>query len=92
MNGSTNIWKCLYEEISWVMPGGRHRKGKFIKALMRDMTHGYLGDYTYETIREQNLYEQVGQKELPKWYDFVFNHILIPFGPVTIYLICCYFL
>lgn len=86
MNGSTDINRCLREEISWVLPGGRKRKADYIRALVGRSDHGWIGEFSYESIRRDNLYEVVGSLVLPGFWHFCFMHILIPLIPLLCYM------
>lgn len=90
MSSKQTHWSCLLEDVLWVLPGASKRKGEYIKKTMGSFEHGSMcsssGSWDYEEIREKNLYEVVGNAMLPGLGHFLFMHVLIPFGPLFLYL------
>lgn len=82
MNGGYSIWRCFKEEVSWFLPGGRKLKGDYIRKMVDGWNgDGWIGEFSYKEIREDNLYEKVGSKVLPGRIHFLLTHILIPLIP-----------
>ncbi len=77
-------FQCFWEEVLWVLPGGRKRKGDYIRRqVSRFEGEGYMGSWTYSDIRRFNLYEEVGSAMLPGWIHFVFMHVFLPLTPMV---------
>lgn len=81
------VWRCWQEERSWILPGGRKLKGEYIKKLMGSFENGHIGEWRYRDIRENNLYEEVGDAELPGLGHYILTHICLPSIPLCIYLL-----
>jgi hypothetical protein len=73
MNGGDNdLLRGWVEDFLFAIPGGRRRRGAYIKksidSSMRNMPEGgggYMGDYSYQEIRDGNRYDEVGAQVLP---------------------------
>lgn len=67
--GGSDFLAGFQEDFLWAIPGSRRRRGEYIRQMMDDWgcdgTTGSLGGYSYEDIRRNNLYEEVGLKMLP---------------------------
>jgi hypothetical protein len=79
---------CFWEELSWVVPGGRKRKGQYIQRL----TKGYNGvivgkrkSWKIREIVEGNLYEDCGKDVLWGMDHFVLTHVVLPLLPLFIW-------
>ncbi len=82
-------FRCFWEDLAWVGPGSRKRKGDYIRNQVRDWDGAMCSStdsWDYDEIRKHNLYEEVGMKMLPGWKHFLFMHICVPFGPVLTFL------
>lgn len=95
MNGASlnegNIrFSCFLQELRWILPGGSKLKGEYIKKSMGNFEEGSMcseyDSWDYKEIRENNLYEKVGNAMLPGFTNFLFIHVLVPFGPLILYL------
>ena len=60
------VFSCFWEELLWFLPGGLARRVDHIREMVRPQVgvSGYLHGYSYEQIREKNLYEVVAKKAL----------------------------
>jgi hypothetical protein len=93
LNGGSgrSLFAMAWNDFCFAMPGGRRRKGNYIRKIIdRSTYNGELADgamlsekksWSYQEIRDGNLYEEVGVAMLPGWRYFVIMHVLIPFGP-----------
>lgn len=95
--GGFSIWPGVWQEITWLVPGGR---GRYIKKQIQEWEKSTSypngenhycwslhepGNAIY--IRDNNRYNAVGRAMLPGPISFFIRHILIPFGPITFYLL-----
>lgn len=90
LNKNASHFSCFLQELRWILPGGSKLKGEYIKKIVGDYEYGSMCSSTdswdYKEIRENNLYEKVGNAMLPGLSNFLFIHLLVPFGPLTLYL------
>lgn len=89
-NQYTMHFHLAWQELTWVLPGGRKRKGRYVKDnVIGDIENGHiLGcPWSYKEIRQHNLYEAAANKILPGLPHFLFTHILLPFLPLIFYFI-----
>lgn len=95
LNGSTLIFLCLWQEITWILPGGRKRKGRFVRNEIicyeegKELYDGSIcasnnGTWRHKAVVEGDLYEQCGEDILPGWKHFLCVHVLIPLMPLII--------
>lgn len=87
MNGGRHsVFYGFWEELLWHLPGGLAKRTDYIRKMVGRGTEdrsisGYLGKYSYEEIREQNLYEEVAKTTLGTsltfWSEIVF-YVLWP--------------
>lgn len=86
---------ALKEDLLWILPGAGKRRASYIKELVKE-GDGYMisskGSWSYQEIRDNNLYEEVGWAMLPGYFSFFLNHVYMPLLPLLIYYIftCCY--
>lgn len=78
------ILSCLSEEIRWLLPGGLALKTAYIKRMVNRFEEGWVGDWQYSQIRDNDLYEEVAKQVLPGPVSFFVNHLLIPLTPLAI--------
>ncbi len=76
----------LLEEILWLSPWGGTRRKAYIVKLISGWDDGYIGRYTYKEIRQKDLYSQAASEVLPGWGHFLFTHVLLPFGPLFVFV------
>lgn len=82
----TMQFHCLWEELLWNLPGGGERKAQFVKEYIGDIPCGTFVDYSYEDIRKNNRYKEVGRAVLPGLGHFVLTHMFLPLIPLLIYI------
>ena len=75
------LFKCFWEEVQWFLPGGLAKRANHIRALVKPNSNdrGYLGGYSYEEIREYDLYEQVAKKSLGNGFYFWGVNVVLSF-------------
>jgi hypothetical protein len=91
-NGGTML-RCLKEEISWFLPGGTRRKGRYIKenvisGLASGVIMGWRKSWRYEAVAEYDLYEECGKDVLPGRLHFLIVHVVLPLAPLTVWFLC----
>ena len=66
--GLRQICEDYIADVKFAIPGGKRRRGEFIRKYIDELgpnTLGSMGGNSYEEIRTQDLYEEVGSKMLP---------------------------
>lgn len=67
-SGRDPVWfplDCWLQEASWNVPGGIHHKEQIVKRRVRSFDSGFMGSFTYEEIRDKELYREVALKVFP---------------------------
>ena len=56
------VLECFWEEARWFLPGGLAKRAEYIRARVQSDT--WIGGYSAEDIRTQNLYKEVAKRTL----------------------------
>ena len=88
------VFECFWEELWWFLPGGLAKRSDYIreKVKYRPNVSGSIGEYRFEEIRKNNLYETVAKKTLGSGAYFWGVKVLLFFvlGPFTIIALIVY--
>ena len=77
-NQLTMVFELFREDILWNIPGGLKKKTEYIRNIVDNNEIGFLGDYTHEQIKNENLYEECAIKLIPSTLSFWSQTIIVP--------------
>ena len=92
LNGGDGVFRCFAEEIMWHIPGGLKRRADYIKDIVDSMPlqivngeprllgtmSGTKQSWSYEEIRDKNLYSDCAKDMLGSTLGFWFSSVLLP--------------
>ena len=92
LNGGDGVFRCFAEEIMWHIPGGLKRRTAYIKEIVDGMLlqtvngeprllgtmSGRKQSWSYEEIRDKNLYKECAKDMLGGTLEFWFISIVLP--------------
>jgi hypothetical protein len=70
------LFQLIWQDVRWFSLGGLKRRTEYIRGKVGpDSSHqGFIDGYSYEEIRNQNLYQEVAKKTLGSgWIFWGFN-------------------
>jgi len=83
------VFKCFKQDLQWFLPGGLQKRTDYIREKVKPHPNvsGYIGGYSHEQIREQNLYEYVAKKSLGNGFHFWGVNVILMFFLWPLFLI-----
>jgi len=82
LNGGESLYKNFLQNISWLSSKNR---GNYIKDRVERFDSGWIGEYTYEEIRERKIYAKVANKVLPSRFQIIYYNVAVPLTPIIIF-------
>ena len=79
--GFSELGEAFWEDFLRAIPGSKRRRGAYIRELVDLGGDGFIGDYSYQEIRERGCYEEVGKQVLPgplSFWGHVFGWMFWP--------------
>jgi|694.fasta_scaffold04759_45 hypothetical protein len=84
LNGGESLYKNFLQSMGWLFS---KKRTQYIKDMVNRFDSGYVGEYSYQEIREQNRYAEVANQVLPSRFQIIFINFIMPIIPVLIYVL-----
>ena len=82
LNGGKSLYKNFLQNMSWLFSKNREN---YIKDRVERFDSGWIGEYTYEEIKEKKIYAKVANEVLPSRFQIIIFNFLIPLTPISIF-------